>query len=514
MIDGDVTPDFRLDRGVPQGAVLSPILYAIYINGVVSEFAALQLGVAVAGIKVACLLFADDLVLIADSPGQLRLLLRILQDYALLWQFAFNAAKSGIMVVGDKSGIKERTATLGLSLGGVPIPIVTKYDYLGIDFTENRVYGNRWSEMIAAKAKAAHNEGKSLLWFARRCGMLHSPGVLALWKSKARTSLEYGAALWGPTLTAADANALEVVQHTFGRNLLDADTVSNEFVRDELGLQLLSSRRLFLVAQFWASLCRADQATIHNRLFRWRCDQVDKGRAKLSWCTGAFRVLKTLGLSSAWRARSVPADWKQLVSDAVERVDSKQLTADFGTSEALRFRQPRSRDARSLRAAPYLTNVLDPRGVRLLCQTRAGTLQLADMVGKIMQWPDSQRLCTRCAHGLRAKEDVFHFVALCPAYRDERAAFRADVRAKLPEVQSFASDDAADWFRWLVTNPDGIRSKLHARLFDAAARIFIKKLWAKRLKRAGVFTARRSGSKGVLSLTPSWSFLAPAFASV
>src|SRR5690349_461450 len=102
--------------------------------------------------------------------------------------------------------------------------------------------------------------------------------------------------------------------------------------------------------------------------------------------------------------------------------------------------------------------------------------------------------------GLHCKEDTFHFAAVCPALQEERAAFRADVRGKLPGEPAFTSEDASDWFRWVVNGPPGVYSKRLARRFDTAARIFVKKLWAKRLRCAGVFTARRAGSKGVLQV--------------
>jgi hypothetical protein len=99
LLEGDSTNDFGLHEGVPQGAVLSPVLYAIYINGVVAEFARERLGVRIAGMTVACLLFADDLVVLAENPSQLRRLLKVLGDYATRWRFKFNASKSGIMVI-------------------------------------------------------------------------------------------------------------------------------------------------------------------------------------------------------------------------------------------------------------------------------------------------------------------------------------------------------------------------------------------------------------------------------
>jgi hypothetical protein len=215
MLDGDVSPEFRLSEGVPQGAVLSPILYAIYINGVVQDFNRGGYGVRVGGIKVACLLYADDLVVIAEDPMQLCNMLRCLDTYADLWHFTFNAAKCGIVAIASFD-VKQEIALLGLTLSGKVVHLVSSYQYLGTDFDENRTARSRWTRQCTRFINAASEGSNQLLWFAKRSGLLHSSAIATLWTAAVRPQLEYAAGFWSVFLTQADSKRFELVQHAFG----------------------------------------------------------------------------------------------------------------------------------------------------------------------------------------------------------------------------------------------------------------------------------------------------------
>jgi Reverse transcriptase (RNA-dependent DNA polymerase) len=69
---GTRSAEFTTTVGLPQGAVLSPLLYAIFINALVDDLKARKLGVDVFGRKVGILLYADDIVLIAESAERCK----------------------------------------------------------------------------------------------------------------------------------------------------------------------------------------------------------------------------------------------------------------------------------------------------------------------------------------------------------------------------------------------------------------------------------------------------------
>jgi hypothetical protein len=107
MLNGKLSAPFPVQLGVAQGAVTSPFLYACFINNLLAELDSSGLGVTVAEVHIACLAYADDIVLVAPSPQKLRALLKLLDEYAKKWRFCFNVAKSNVMVFGTKRQIDD-----------------------------------------------------------------------------------------------------------------------------------------------------------------------------------------------------------------------------------------------------------------------------------------------------------------------------------------------------------------------------------------------------------------------
>ena len=70
-VNGQASDWFSIDTGVRQGCVLSPLLYALFINGLVHELNALGLGLEIGGTLVCALLYADDIVLLAKDRYRL-----------------------------------------------------------------------------------------------------------------------------------------------------------------------------------------------------------------------------------------------------------------------------------------------------------------------------------------------------------------------------------------------------------------------------------------------------------
>jgi hypothetical protein len=114
-VDGATTESFPVQQGVRQGAVLSPMLYALFLDDLLRRLRAAHLGTWEDGLWLGAHAYADDICLVADTPDELREMLSICEDYAREWRFRFKPAKSKVMVTLPLTG--EATPSGGATQG-------------------------------------------------------------------------------------------------------------------------------------------------------------------------------------------------------------------------------------------------------------------------------------------------------------------------------------------------------------------------------------------------------------
>ena len=188
QVDGQQSRWFRVDEGLWQGCPLSPLLYSVYIMGMVEELERENLGVKVSGVWCGALLYADDIVLIAESGEELQKMLDMVGRYAELWKFRFNAKKSKVMVVGKKnSGEKWK-------IGDEEMEEVESFKYWGVWF-DQRMRGNVQLEKMVEQAEEWAGKVE---WMARVDGELEAERGRLIWDLVARPGLEHAAEVWWP----------------------------------------------------------------------------------------------------------------------------------------------------------------------------------------------------------------------------------------------------------------------------------------------------------------------------
>ena len=97
------TEYFDCPIGVKQGDCLSPTLFAIYINDLAEEIKSCGVGLQLdSDTFVNILLYADDIVLLAESEGDLQFLLLIVENWCKKWRLEVNLSKTNILHIRSK----------------------------------------------------------------------------------------------------------------------------------------------------------------------------------------------------------------------------------------------------------------------------------------------------------------------------------------------------------------------------------------------------------------------------
>ena len=145
------TDEFPVLSGVKQGCNLSPTLFAVYINDLAEEIKASGIGVHYDDDVIGILLYADDVVLLAESEKDLQTLLDILDRWCRRWRLLVNCDKTKIVHFRPPSIQHSRSE---FTCGDLTISFTDKYKYLGLWFNKHLNMQFAVSELVKSASRA------------------------------------------------------------------------------------------------------------------------------------------------------------------------------------------------------------------------------------------------------------------------------------------------------------------------------------------------------------------------
>ena len=230
VLNGSSSSSLPVVSGVPQGSVLGPLLFLIYIDDCMNTPLNINSDVT---------LYADDLSLyrvINCSEDYTRLQEDI--DELSTWVnsslLTLNALKCKYMVLSRRRSCAVIPQQLYLQ--GTPLDKVSKYKYLGVTFTTDL----NWSEHIhSISMKSKKPLGLLYRQFYKYSS---NKALLTLNTSLIRPHLEYASPVWNPHL-AKDIKLLESVQKMALKICTKCWSESYENNLASLSLPTLAQRR-------------------------------------------------------------------------------------------------------------------------------------------------------------------------------------------------------------------------------------------------------------------------------
>lgn len=195
-VDGQLGKLFKADVGVKQGDPLSPLLFGLFIDRFEKFLAdrCPHAGVGKLGeAMLQCLLYADDLVLLAESASQLQEMLDCLHEFADANHMSVNTSKSKVVIFNN---IIDKWQG-DMLYAGTALPIVPSFVYLGTRFYSNCNMRGDISKNMASnlvKAKAAMNAMKQR---CRELGMHNIMVQCDLFNVLVASILNFGSEMWG-----------------------------------------------------------------------------------------------------------------------------------------------------------------------------------------------------------------------------------------------------------------------------------------------------------------------------
>ena len=133
-MNGGTSRCFRTYKGVKQGCILSPKLFNLFINDIPNIFDQSCRPVTIhGGVKINCLMYADDLVIMSETASGLQACLNKLHEYTNKWGLTLNIKKTKIMIFQSRG---KRAMEL-FTFGNQVVQQADEYKYLGTIITNS-----------------------------------------------------------------------------------------------------------------------------------------------------------------------------------------------------------------------------------------------------------------------------------------------------------------------------------------------------------------------------------------
>jgi len=213
--------------GVPQGTVLGPLLFLIYINDMPNE------------VKSKIALFADDAYLYRSirTPQDTEQLQNDLDNLVLWesnWSMQFHPDKCFVLRVTNKRNIIQGN----YEIHGEQLKNVTKAKYLGVVIANNL----SWKHHVDLVTTKASN---TRIFLQRNLPKSDKETRISCYKTFVRPIIEYASTVWDPVENQSLVKKVEMVQRKSLRWILNQWNyeASPETMRKSLKMETLECRR-------------------------------------------------------------------------------------------------------------------------------------------------------------------------------------------------------------------------------------------------------------------------------
>ena len=236
IVNGKTSYWTAVTSGVPEGSLLAPLAFALYINDLPQNLTS------------ECLLYADDQKLFRKikTPSDAQLLqkdLGRLQEWCNTWGLCLNPEKCKAFTM----TLRRKPVQTTYKIGGIALESVSSIRDLGITLDTKLTFSDHVNQTVRQANRALGLLIRSFQTGSRRA-KFDTKSLLTAYYANVRSVLEYGTVVWAG---AAKSHSVRVdrVQHKFllwlnNHSSSPCQSLSYPDLTHHFGVPLLSARRI------------------------------------------------------------------------------------------------------------------------------------------------------------------------------------------------------------------------------------------------------------------------------
>lgn len=429
----DVSDHFNTYTGVRQGCLLSPLLFTLYLNDL-HEW--LEGGLMVEELNIRVLLYADDIVIVADDICVLQNMIWNLEKYCKQWNMMVNLEKSKIMIFrnGGRVAREEKWKYMNQN-----IEIVSEYCYLGVTLTSKMTF--------TAHLKKRNSKSKNCI-NATWKELINKPQVslISKWKifqSVCRSIQSYAAQVWG----FGWFEEVDKLQRYFLKRVLKLPEFIPNYV---LSLETDIPDGHFDTLKMHINY-------IYNTIFKYNNTRLPHKLSIKVWTKNIFwaSAMKSLAEEVYLNFEGTigtPEEWEANTTVLLQELKCASYIKKIERATASQYRIYRLLNPDV--GINYMRNIWNMDKISVIMKTRADVLPLhANSFSN-----EESKHCTICNTG--DIENMQHFIAKCPILRELRVLHLGKTYLEETELIKILNGDFDDGWNKLYNY---VRSALRYR---------------------------------------------------
>lgn len=403
-VSNSISKSFDTSKGLKQGCVLSPTLFNIFLADL-PDYLAEHGGNPVclqADDNFICLIYADDVVLIAATEQDLQKSLAALETYSDQWGLKVNVKKTKALTFNKGNRLIKNN----LLYKGELIELVKCFKYLGLQLAANGKYTSTIKDLYQRACKAYFGLINNI-----KFKISDSPLVsLKLFDTLIRPVALYCSEIWG--FENNEKSLLEKLHIRFCKQVLGVTRFcSNVAVKAELGRHDLTYNSDMSLIKYWCRIVQLPNDHFLKQAYNYLA-QNERTLPKKSWFNRVKHLIQAHGFNSVWMNQHAIKNWQPFIKN-ISMVISDSLSANMlakiSDSSKLSF-YAKFKNCISFETYLSIQNLKGHERIALT-KLRLSDHRLDMEKGRYLNKPRNERLCSHCDSGLLG--DEVHFLLSC-----------------------------------------------------------------------------------------------------
>jgi len=411
--NSNMSQPFSITNGVLQGEILSPLLFSLCLNDLPNLLNNSEIpAITISDTPIHCLLYADDIVVLADSAINLQKKINLLKNYFETNLLLINLKKSKIMVFKKKGGTLKHYEKW--FWGNKKLDVVNEYRYLGVIFSSSGVFIKNAKSSLK-KSNMAMNRLWSLFC---NSGMSSMRIRFKLFDTIVKNALLYSSPIWALRYT----DHLETLQSKFIKKILYLHPSTPHYI-----LRLETSRpkiqstiykhTLILLTKLLVMPENRFPKLAYNHLKRTAA--LNPNNSTYNWTLQVQTIFINAGLPALWESQDpeLICENIKIIMNTLSSITTQEDLARVELSS--RFSYYNNLYNNTL-VPYYLHNPFTPIHVsRVIAQLRLNinTIRLGNKIYKL----DDEIKCSIC--NINENETLMHLIIVCPLYKNLRKKY-------------------------------------------------------------------------------------------